>query len=193
MSDTKNTPEMSVEEYAAKLCDYIYRRTTQSKVTAKKALLLAPPFGISKQVLEDLLDGVGTDKAHPALAGIATTQGKKDLYYYDAKIMTKQYAALDALLEDKDLLNTIASVVRTDSQLYPRPTPYDKFSRSPFKFSDDEIAGAVARMKSEGQYQDIGVVTASNGKRAMFSTNSLSRQYAQSLFEMSEVSDRENP
>ncbi len=182
-----------LDEPAKALADYFHKRTALSKVTSKKPLLLSPPFGIEKEAMTALLAGLGTDGAHPALKNVAWVQGKKDLYYYDGSIMTKHYAELDSLLEDKDILATIATVTRSDSKLYPRPTQYSKLMATPFRFSKDEILGAVARMGNEEQYGDIGVVTASNGASALFSEQFISRRYAQALIERIEVEDPENP
>ena len=140
-----------------------------------------------------LLENVGSENAHPALVELAVVKGKKDTYVYWGPIMTQQYAKLDALLEDKDILATIASVVRSDSKLYPRPTPVEKLKGYPFKFSEDEILGAAARMNMEEKYADIGMISASNGTRALYSSRSLSKAYAEALYEASEVQDRENP
>ncbi len=192
--DGTEEPQVNpLDEPARALADYLYKRTALSKVTSKKPLLVSPPFGIAKEDMAALLGTLGTEAAHPALANTAWVQGKKDFYYYDGSIMTKQYAALDALLEDKDILATIATVTRSDSKLYPRPTQFTKLMTMPFRFTKDEILGAVARMKNEEQYQDIGVVTASNGASALFSSEHISRGYAQALIERIEVEDPANP
>lgn len=180
-------------EAALALRDYLYRRTAESKVTGKKPLLLAPPAAMEKETLTALLEGIGTEKAHPALASDAAIQGKRDVYYYDGSIMTRHYAELDAMLEDKDILHTIATVTRSDSKLYPRPTQYSKLMNVPFRFSMDEILGAVARMKMEEAYRDIGVVTASNGNSGLYSEQYISQRYAKSLLEQIEVEDPQNP
>jgi len=182
-----------LDETAQGLATYLYDRTAVSKVTARKPLLRSPPEGLDKESVRTLVAGVGTEEVHTALANIAETAGKKDTYLYDASIMTKHYAEIDALLEDKDMLRTIATVTRSDSRLYPRPTQFSKLMNTPFRFSMDEILGAAARMKGDEEYQDIGVVTASNGKSAFFSDKFLSRKYAQSLIQQIEVDDPENP
>lgn len=182
-----------MNEYAQALYDYLYARTAESKVTGRKGLALNPPDGLTKEALDALLPTIGTAEAPPALVTIQAVAGKKDTYLYDGEMMTKHYAELDALLEDKDILRTIATVTRSDSKLYPRPTQFSKLMNTPFRFSEDEILGAIARMKAEEEYQDIGVVVASNGKKALFSSLYLSERYARSLIEAIEVEAYENP
>ncbi len=108
-------------------------------------------------------------------------------------MMTRHFAELQSLLEDKDILRTIATITRSDSQLYPRPTQFKKLMAYPFHFSMDEILGAQARMKLEEEYADIDVVTATNGGKGFYSSRHLSRRYAQALIQQVEVEERENP
>ena len=190
---SENLQQEQINEAAARLADYIYRRTVCSKVTGRKALLRESELALDEAMLDALLANVGSEDAHSALVELAIVKGKKDTYVYWAPIMTQQYAKLDALLEDKDILATIASVVRSDSKLYPRPTPVEKLKRYPFNYTEDEILGAAARMKMEEKYEDIGMIQASNGSRALHSSKSLSKAYAQALYEASEVQERENP
>lgn len=178
---------------AEALHDYLYGKTVKSQVTAKKAMLLAPPANLSAETLKALLSGIDTDSVHPALSSISLVAGKKDVYYYDRTVMTPQYAKIGALLEDKDILATVASVTRTDSKVYPRPTPFAKLMNTPFRFTMDELLGAAARMQNGEAYGDIRVVVASNGNQAFYSELHLSRQYAQALHQRIEVDDVENP
>ena len=107
--------------------------------------------------------------------------------------MTRHYAELDSMIQEKDILHTIATVARSDSSLYPRPTQFSKLEDTPFWMTEDELLGAQARFRFEPQYADIEVVEASNGKKGFFSTKYMSRTYAQSLIEWIEVEEDENP
>lgn len=178
---------------AQALYEYLRARTEKSSVTAKKQLLAHPPQGVDKEELSALLAALGTDDAPQELAAVACFKGRKDLYYYESTLMTQHYAELDTLVQEKDILRTIASVTRSDSLLYPRPTQFSKLMDVPFRFTMDEILGAEARMKFEDEYADIGVVEASNGAKGFYSSKSLSKGYAQSLLELIEVEEPENP
>lgn len=191
--DCETNDNTTLQLAAETLASYLYDRTAVSKVTSRKHLFISLPAELEKETVEKMLTSVDTEQVHPALSNITMIKGKKDTYYYDKSIMTKHYAELDALLEDKDILATIASVTRSDSRLYPRPTQFSKLMRIPFRFTQDEILGAVARMKNEEQYNDIDVVTASNGKSALFSDKYMTRRYAQALIQQIEVDDPENP
>ena len=161
------------------LYEHLRAHTIESRVTGKKQLLMHPPEGLDKEELSALLPLIGTEDAPQELKDIASLSGRKDVYYYDGSIMTKHYAELDTLLQEKDI--------------YPRPTQFSKLQDVPFRFSRDELLGAAARMRFEPEYEDVQLIEASNGAQAFFSTKYLTRDYAQSLLEWIEVEEPANP
>ncbi|WP_071434536.1 hypothetical protein [Angelakisella massiliensis] len=178
---------------AQKLADYIRQCSIDSHVAPLKKTRLQPPEGVTQEEVTALLAAVGTAEADPALENISFVQGQKDLYYFDQQMMTRHFAEIDSMLEDKDILYTIATVARSDCKLYPRPTQFSKLRKYPFFFSEDEILGAVARMKFDDRYSDIDTVTASNGAMGIYSTQFMSKKYARALIEQVEVEEHQNP
>ena len=186
------TPEQAAGKAAALLlAQAIYDRTAQNLVAPLKWIRQLKLDGLGDEKLTELLSAVDQEQACEELKDIVRVKGKKDSYYFDASIMTPEFARVQALIEDKDMLATIAEVARHDSSLYPRPAPFSKFSGYPFRFSADEIEGAAARMQLSEAYRDIGVVEASNGAKAFYSSQSLSKNYARALFQDIEVDSRE--
>lgn len=186
-------PAQAPDPAPALLAEMVYDRTAQNKVAGGKWLRHNKPDSISAEKLDELLSGVREGRETGPLAALACIRGKKDSYYYDATIMTRQFASLDALIEDKDILATIASVTRSDCELYPRPTEFSKMTGYPFRYTLDEVEGAAARMALDERYADIGVVQASNGEKAFYSDRFIKKGYAQSLLEYSEVESKEWP
>ena len=186
------TPEQAAGKAAALLlAQTIYDRTAQNLVAPLKWIRQLKLDGLGDEKLSELLSAVDQGQACEELKDTVLIKGKKDSYYFDASIMTPEFARVQALIEDKDMLATIAEVARHDSSLYPRPAPFSKFSGYPFRFSADEIEGAAARMQLSEAYKDIGVVEASNGAKAFYSSQSLSKNYARALFQDIEVDSRE--
>lgn len=171
------------------LYEHLRARTIAWKVMGKKELNMHLPEGLDKEVLSELLNAVGTEECPEELKAIAAVKGRKDTYYYEKTLMTPQYAEIDMLVQEKDILRTIASVTRSDCALYPRPTQFSKLMDVPFRMTMDELLGAAARMKFEPEYADIDVVTASNGAKGFYSTRSMSKNYAQGLIETIEVEE----
>ena len=192
----ETSAELSPEQAAGKaaallLAQAIYDRTAQNLVAPLKWIRQLKLDGLDDEKLSELLSAVDQGQACEELKDTVLIKGKKDSYYFDASIMTPEFARVQALIEDKDMLATIAEVARHDSSLYPRPAPFSKFSGYPFRFSADEIEGAAARMQLSEEYRDIGVVEASNGAKAFYSSQSLSKNYARALFQDIEVDSRE--
>lgn len=186
------SPEQTAEKAAALLlAQTIYDRTAQNLVAPLKWIKQLKLEGLDDEKLSELLSAVDQEQACEELKDAALIKGKKDSYYFDASIMTPEFARIQTLIEDKDMLAAIAEVARHDSALYPRPAPFSKFSGYPFRYTIDEIEGAAARMQLSEEYKDIGVVEASNGAKAFFSSQSLSKNYARALFQDIEVDSRE--
>lgn len=166
----------------------LYDRTAHSKVSGRKWLKLqniAP-----EEELLPLLTAIQEGNAPEPLATMRCIPMKKDTYFYDSAIMTDHFAHLDAMIEEKDILHTIATVTRSDCELYPRPTQFSKMMGYPFRFTRDEVEGAAARMQLSDEYQDIQVVSASNGAKAFYSTLHMSKGYASGLLEDIEVNEK---
>ena len=83
------------------LYEHLRAHTIESRVTGKKQLLMHPPEGLDKEELSALLALIGTEDAPQELKDIASLSGRKDVYYYDGSIMTKHYAELDTLLQER--------------------------------------------------------------------------------------------
>ena len=189
MTEQQQTPNIGAQV----LYRYLRSRTEKSKTTSRKQIMLDTIGELSKEEKSALLDMLGTEEVPAELADITWVKGRKDTFYYDGTIMTKHYAELDSMIQEKGLLHTIATVTRSDCKLYPRPTQFSKLRDMPFWMSEDELLGAEARFKFEPEYADIGVVTASNGAKGFYSTKFMSQVYAQALIEMIEVEEDENP
>lgn len=172
------------------LVEHIRKMNKTERLVRKSQLKLRPPEGISKEDMARLLHGL---TQNPALAAITAIPGKQDTYYYDNTVWTERFAQVQALLEEKDLLSTIATATRHDCKVYPRPLRFCTLTDRPYSFSKDEILGALARMKLEPGYDDIDTVQASNGNLCLYSTAHMSKAYAQALCEYMEVEQTLSP
>lgn len=166
-------------------------RTIESKVTSRKELTMKVPEGLTKEELPALLAQIGTEECPEELKNIAIINGRKDVYYYESTLMTKQYAELDAMIQEKDILHTIATVTRSDCVLYLMPTQFSKLRDYPFFYSEDEILGVAARFTLDPQYEDIKVIEASNGGKGFYTTREMDERYAKARIEYGEVEQRQ--
>ena len=168
---------------------YIKDSTRKEKLVAYSVVTLSPPEGVSRDRAREILKNI---RENEIFASVKALKGKKDIYYYDSELMTERFATIQALIEDKDILATIASAVRHDCKVYPRPLRMKALLDSPYFYSEDEILGALARMKMSEEYTDIDTVTASNGKLCIYSSLHMSKKYAQAICEQMEVEWKNN-
>ncbi|MEG0541334.1 MAG: hypothetical protein RR461_11565, partial [Angelakisella sp.] len=179
--EAEKTKEVSPGELLAK---HIREQTKREKVVAFSVVTLSVPDGLTREQVRNLLKDPASD---PAMASIAVIKGSKDIYFYDQELMTERFATVQSLIEDKDILATVASAARHECKVYPRPLRVQSLMDSPYFYSEDEVLGALARMKITDTYEDIDTVTASNGKMCIYSSLYMSKKYAQALCEQLEV------
>ena len=101
--------------------------------------------------------------------------------------MTDAFANWAFMAEENDDASTLATLAREESRTYPRPMPASSLKNDPFGFTDDRIDEAWKVVQECGSYPDIAEAFASNGDRYFFSTDYLSRAYAESLAEWASV------
>lgn len=185
--DEAEEPEPEPLTPQQELAALVYTASGYSALVKKSELLENELLGTPEEI-EAMLADLSADEV---LANIKVVVGKKDTYYYDASIMSNRFAKVESMLQDKDMLVTIADVVRTDSKLYPRTTFVGNFTEYPYYFTLGEIKDVLARMKEMKDYQDIAVVRTGNGKDCVYSTLHLSFARARYLAEKYEGEESE--
>jgi hypothetical protein len=113
-------------------------------------------------------------------------------HYYSSQLMTQAYALI-LLQKQGDPLSLIASIVRENSALYPRPMPLDIFTQPPFNLSRQEVLNDLDRMTAKEEYQDILPTTTSASRIFLYSTLHLEPEHASWLAEWLDVGQFENP
>ena len=166
------------------LARYIEDVTLSEELAPLSEMLANPPEGVTPERVKEIL---AAPEASAFFAAIRMVQSEKDTYYYDSQNMTDHFAHVQMTLQDKDIMAAIASAVRHDCQLYPRPVPVSALVDMPYCYTPEEVESALAKMKHLEAYQDIDTVTASNGKVDIYSSKYMSKKYARALCEEAEV------
>lgn len=164
---------MPVSE-ALKLADYLRIRTQGAHITSHQSLMAEIPD------LEELLKEIEEDVS---CEDIGHVNGGKDVYYYSKTHMSDNYAMIAALVEDKDLTVTIASMVRFNCKTYPIPTPLTYFEQHPYYATNAQIERAIDMMNGKEEYGDIKRLTNGRGVQFLFSESFMKKRYAASLIE----------
>jgi hypothetical protein len=140
---------------------------------------------------EEFLEAVRTE----GLSGfddIALIRDAGRTYVYSSRRMTGEYALLAARADADDLRHAVAETVRSDSIIYPRPTPIEFFYGAPYFFSPEAVDAAVDGIAGDPQYADICQLRASNGALFLYSSDHMQSAYAQSLAEWAAVERHQN-
>jgi len=113
-------------------------------------------------------------------------------FFFSSQFITDSYARI-LIQKRANPTRLIAEIVRENSAIYPRPTPFDIFRQPPFNFTLEEIHACLAQMAKEGEYADIQQTTSSIGNIFLYSTLSLNADYAFMLAEWIDVGQASNP
>lgn len=165
---------------AQELADYIRLRSSAAQVTSKSAL---------EGEIEDFSERMEALMQDDTCKDIAWTKGAKDLYYYSKDNMSDNYAMIAALVEEKNLAETIAQMVRFNCRTYPLPTPFSYFERHPYYATMPQIERAVDVLEREPAYEDIKVFANSDNVRYFYAEGIMSAKYARALAETEEFTD----
>ena len=114
-------------------------------------------------------------------ADIRSLKGAKDEFYYSEDAMTGNYAMIAALIEEKDLVATLAHMVRWNCKTYPAPTPLYYFMRHPYNYTKEQLEAALQQVQQRPDMQDIQTLTTWNNVLYMYSSDVMSFKYARAL------------
>ncbi len=115
------------------------------------------------------------------------------IYLYSADHISDSYARILLRVEEDNPYELIASTVREESELYPRPTVVDLFREPTFGLRPDQVEQYVQELLQLAQYRDIKPIQASTGKLYLYSDRHLDGEWAKSLVEWEEVGKHESP
>lgn len=142
--------------------------------------------GTEGRILADALE-------NPEFADIKPIPDGEEVFLYSDLFMTHSYAAASVRAASGDHCRILAETIRSESAVYPRPTPLTAFLGAPFFLSPEEVKAAAEKMCGDAQYGDICSARASNGDVFFFSLNHLDRARAEPMAEWLAVGQFENP
>lgn len=162
------------------LADFIRERSMGSLLTSKVFLQE------EDENIEEILQKLNEDEN---CKDITKIEGSNDIYYYSNKFMSDNYAMIAMLVEDKDLVRTIAEMVRWNAKTYPCATPIYYFKNSPYYYENEQIEVSISNIKNDEKYSDIVELTTGNNVRYLYSTLHMSEKYAKALAESAEIGE----
>ncbi len=177
------------EDKVALIGNFIRDKSSEGELTNAEDLLEEP---ISLEV-DEVLTMIEELNKRDDFLDIVVHKGKEKVYLYSINFITKNYANMMIVVEEKDFFKMIADTVRQESKIYPRPTNVKLFSKAPFKLSKDDFLEIYNQLKKKEEYKDIQEVKASNNAIYLYSEDFMKRAHAASIAEWIEVEAEQNP
>jgi len=166
--------EQSAEE---KVLEAIRNATMQEMLISASALVAMD------ENAEEILNKISEN---PSCNDIRCICGNKDRYYYSSSYMTDNYAMIAMLVLEKDWLRTVAEMVRFNCRTYPSSTPYEYFTRNPYRLTLPQLERTILQMSRMKEYEDIVSVEAFNGAKYLYSRLIFTDKYGKALADRGE-------
>ncbi|MCK5606279.1 hypothetical protein KAR91_30545 [Candidatus Pacearchaeota archaeon] len=161
-----------------------------NKLTGIDSLFTEGPALETEKIKAALADMQEDDSYHDIKPIFASTGA---LYLYSDTHITDSYASILARAEANDPCATIASTVRDESRIYPRPTSVELFKESVFNIDPVELETHVSRTIERQEFKDIKMISVSTGVHYLYSDLYMNEAHARSLAEWEEVEQYDNP
>jgi len=143
--------------------------------------------------VEEILSMIEELKERVEFKDICVSKSEETIFLFSENHITKNYAKMMIMVEEKDLLKLVAETVREESKIYPRPTDSRLFKCSPFNLTKDLFEQVLEQIKKDDRYKDIQETRASNNALYLYSDIYMKEAHAASLTEWIEVESELNP
>ena len=175
--EEKPQPELKPGEV---LAGYIREMSKSARLVSRSAMEAEEED--FPAMLEEML-------ALESCADIRVVKGAKDEFYYSEEAMTGNYAMIAALIDEQDLVATIAHMVRWNCKTYPAPTPLYYFMRHPYNYTKEQLEAALAQIQARPDMKDIKTHVTWNKVLYLYSEDIMSFKYARALAEDAETAE----
>ncbi|MDO5407104.1 MAG: hypothetical protein Q4F28_07235 [Eubacteriales bacterium] len=174
----KKEPEKPQELTRAQhFAEFIRLRSGAAQLTAYQTLKA------EDEEIDQIIEELREDES---CQDVKTIKGNRDVYFYSVNRMSDNYAMIAMYVEEKDLVETIAQMVRFNCKTYPAPTPLTYFENHPYFYTQAQIERAVSLLVEKETYRDVHPLTNSEGTKYLYSDLTMSEVYAKALIEPDE-------
>jgi hypothetical protein len=165
-------------------------RNAVALTSAADLLSLVPEM--ERDGVAAVLDEMRTDERYADIKPVTSPTG--DVYYHSDKHMSGYYAVVLGRAAAKNPVATVASMVRDESRIYPRPTCVQFFMEPLFGIPSGDLKAVVDEMLRKPDYSDIKMmVHPETGGVYLYSSQYLSGDVAYKLMHWVEVVQPANP
>ncbi|MFC1846532.1 hypothetical protein ACFLYS_00525 [Chloroflexota bacterium] len=161
-----------------------------NKLTGIDSLFTEGP-ALEIEKIEAALADMEQDNSYRDIKSIVASTGA--VYLYSDANITDSYAGILVRAEANDPCATIASTVRDESRIYPRPTSVELFKEGVFNIDPVELEAHVTRTMEQQEFKDIKMISVSTGVHYLYSNLYMNEAHAKALAEWEEVEQHDNP
>ena len=188
--DEANLEEETPKADKVTFMGWFIRDKSYENILTNAEDFLEEPFSLE---VEEILSMIDELKSREEFSDICVKKGAETIYLFSEENITKNYANMMIMVEEKDLFKLVSETVREESRIYPRPTDSRLFLRQPFNLTKDEFVQILVELKKKEEYGDIQESRASNKALYLYSDKYLKKAHADSLTEWIEVEAEQNP
>ncbi len=167
---------------------YMIRDISKRGQLVQKADLLQEPFMIKEEEVDGIVEDIISNEKYSDMKKLI---GQKSWYIYSTRYVVDHYADLLLKKEEDNTYEMLASTIRRESELYPRPTKAALFRSNPYNLYEQDLLNIIDEMKAFEEYRDIQVTYASNQVMYLYSETYMDKSYAKSLVEWYEIGQYE--
>lgn len=173
------------------LLERIRSASAEGRLIDVRELAAACSRSFSEAVPEEAIIERLTEAAEPEQIGLL--KDDRAVRCYCRKSMADSWAEALHGVAGGDSAAAVATAVRRESRIYPRPSLISQFLTPPWALEEESLEAAVHLLTTDsGEYGDIADVEASNGDRYIYSKNYLSEARASYLAEWLSVGHEES-
>ena len=163
------------------------RAESRAERLVESGVFSEPPFSLSEEQFDEVWDVIDTDDAYESIVSTVDEATGKE-YLHDENTLSGAYAKILFRKQANNPKRLIVSMVRENSELWPKPTPIAFFSEyDVFAMTEDEVVVFAEDILTDEACSDIKPVTASNGAIYLYSDRYLEEAEALRLAEWVEV------
>lgn len=191
-SDDAQVPseeEVALGERVERVVEHIRAESTAERLV-DPAVFLAEPFSFTEEQLAAVWAVLDADDQY---ADIVRTKDEHTgaEYLHSVMFLSAAYAKLTLRKQANDPKFMIVSLVRENSDIFPKPTSVEFFWTEFFGMTPEEVHEHVDEILADEAYTDIKPVVASNGVMYLYSERYLEGPNAQRMAEWVEVDSKD--
>lgn len=181
--------EAALRERVERVVEHIRAESTAERLV-DPAVFAEEPFSFTDEQLAAVWAAVEQDDRYADIVRTADERSGAG-YLHSVTFLSVAFAKLTLRKQADDPKYMIASLVRENSEIFPKPTSVEFFWTDFFGMEPDDVRTTVEELLADPAYADIKPVTTSNDVMYLYSERYLEGPNAQRMAEWVEVDSKD--